>query len=154
MKRWTISVPDDVAEEVMAEISYGDSRSEWIVDAIEAKLQGDIETQPVKEPDIQTDNVSAPSWIPEDVPKRFSEEEVAEVIEAAVRYIQEQKKATMREIVRDVMPQNSLGYDVPQVEQGKRIRIAWWRKIVRPGLVNHPDIRTPGPSESYYHWDG
>ena len=36
--RWTISVPDDVASEVMEQLEWGDNRSEWVVDAIEQKL--------------------------------------------------------------------------------------------------------------------
>lgn len=36
--RWTISVPDDVASEVMDQLEWGDNRSEWVVDAIEQKL--------------------------------------------------------------------------------------------------------------------
>jgi len=36
--RWTISVPDDVASEVMEQLEWGDNRSEWVVDAIEEKL--------------------------------------------------------------------------------------------------------------------
>jgi hypothetical protein len=36
--RWTISVPDDVASEVMDQLEWGDNRSEWVVDAIEGKL--------------------------------------------------------------------------------------------------------------------
>jgi len=36
--RWTITVPEEVAEQVMVELDWGDSRSAWIVDAIERKL--------------------------------------------------------------------------------------------------------------------
>lgn len=36
--RWTISVPDEVAAEVMDQLEWGDNRSEWVVDAIEQKL--------------------------------------------------------------------------------------------------------------------
>jgi len=39
--RWTITVPDDVADEVMQQLAWGDSRSAWVVDAIERKLAGD-----------------------------------------------------------------------------------------------------------------
>ena len=41
MKRWTISVPADMAAEVMAELDWGDSRSEWVRDAIAMKLASD-----------------------------------------------------------------------------------------------------------------
>jgi metal-responsive CopG/Arc/MetJ family transcriptional regulator len=43
MARITISIPDDLKDEVDDQLEYGDSRSEWIEDAIEMKLeqQGD-----------------------------------------------------------------------------------------------------------------
>lgn len=37
-ERITISVPDDLAEEINDQLSYGDNRSEWIREAIEQRL--------------------------------------------------------------------------------------------------------------------
>lgn len=39
MARITISVPEDVADEVDSQLEYGDSRSEWIQEAIEQRLR-------------------------------------------------------------------------------------------------------------------
>ena len=153
----TIEIKRETWIELNMRKEPGDSFDEVVQRLLRAEDETEKEIEETvdePEPDVEADNVSGPPWIPEDVPKRFSDEELAETITAAVEYIRDQKKATMREIVRDVMPENSLGYDVPQVEEGKRIRIAWWRKIVRPGLAEHPDIKTPEPSESYYYWDG
>lgn len=41
VERWSISVPDDIAAEVMAQMDYSSNRSEWVVDAIERKLAGE-----------------------------------------------------------------------------------------------------------------
>ena len=48
--RWTISVPDDVADEVMAQLEWGDNRSEWVVDAIEEKLGRPADSAPASDP--------------------------------------------------------------------------------------------------------
>jgi metal-responsive CopG/Arc/MetJ family transcriptional regulator len=37
--RITISIPDDLADEVDSQLSYGDSRSAWIEQAIRERLE-------------------------------------------------------------------------------------------------------------------
>ena len=50
------------------------------------------------------------------------------------------RAASAREIVAAVMPEHSLGYDVPELEPGDRYRGAWWRRVVRPGLQRLDDV--------------
>jgi hypothetical protein len=83
--------------------------------------------------------------VPEDIPQRISPEEAREAIDAAAAYVQTEGGASMREIVAAVLPDHSLGYEVPDLEEGERYRGAWWRRIVRDGLKNHPDVQQPGP---------
>jgi len=47
-ERITISVPDEMAEQINARLSYGDNRSEWIREAIEQRLD---DRDPHNEPD-------------------------------------------------------------------------------------------------------
>lgn len=39
MARITISIPDDLKDEVDEHLEYGDSRSKWIQEAIEQRLE-------------------------------------------------------------------------------------------------------------------
>ena len=40
-ERITVSLPEDLAEELHDELEYGDNRSEWIADAIRMKLRAE-----------------------------------------------------------------------------------------------------------------
>jgi len=40
-ERITFSMPDEMAQDINAQLSYGDNRSEWIRDAIREKLARD-----------------------------------------------------------------------------------------------------------------
>lgn len=66
---------------------------------------------------------------------------------AARNYLRDNGPASMREIVAEVMPAHSLGYDVPEIDNGElvadRYRGAWWRKVVKPGLQALPDVDAP-----------
>lgn len=77
-------------------------------------------------------------------------------IAAAVKYLQTDGPASSREIVTAVMPDHSLGYDVPELEAGDRYRGAWWRRIVKPALkqlpgveyrANYSDYRAKDPTD-------
>lgn len=48
--RITISLPDDMAEEINSQLEYGDSRSEWIRKAIEMRLEAESEGNPNPNP--------------------------------------------------------------------------------------------------------
>jgi hypothetical protein len=75
-------------------------------------------------------------------------------IEAAAGYLQREGSATMREIVRDVLPEHPLGYDVPELESGDRYRGAWWRRVVKPGLENCENVEKPERGQSQWGWVG
>ena len=45
MDRISISIPEDLKDEVDDQLEYGDSRSGWIQDAIEMKLEQQDDTE-------------------------------------------------------------------------------------------------------------
>lgn len=55
----------------------------------------------------------------------------------------------MQKIVIDMMPDHSIGYDVPDLEPGDRYRGMWWRRIVKFGLEALPEVeyRDDGASD-------
>ena len=76
---------------------------------------------------------------------------------AARDYLREHGPATKRDLIAEVMPDHSLGYDVDsaleKVESGDRYRGSWWRKVVKTGLKALPDVEAPargGGSEWQY----
>jgi len=56
-ERITISLPDEMAESIHEQLSYGDNRSEWVRDAIEEKL--DRESHETDESHFAIDNRAA-----------------------------------------------------------------------------------------------
>jgi len=96
------------------------------------------------------DPIAATVSIPESKPNRIPEQDAREAVTAAVEFIQANDGASMREIVLAVMPEHPLGYDVPELEQGERYRGSWYRKVVKPGLEEHPEIRAPKQHESLW----
>jgi hypothetical protein len=86
--------------------------------------------------------------VPGSVPQRIDTAAAQQAIQAAVEYVHDNDGATMRELVRAVMPAHALGYDVPDLQKGDRYRGSWWRKVIKPGLQEHPDVRAPKPHES------
>jgi hypothetical protein len=93
--------------------------------------------------------------LPDTLPDRIDEIDAREAIEAAVRFIEQQNGATMREIVPAVGQEHDLGYDVPsEIPEGERYRAAFWRKCLRPGLENHPNIQKPDPGQSEWRHSG
>jgi len=152
VQRITISIPDDLKERVHAELDYEDNRSEWIRDAIQAKLAG--EQQPDRESAPEARERGESSFtLPDTLPDRIDRQDAREAIEAAVSFIERNNGATMREIVTTVGQEHSLGYDVPaEIPEGERFRGAFWRKIVKPGLENHPAIQKPNPGQSEWRY--
>lgn len=88
-----------------------------------------------------------------DFPDGQDRDDCIAAVLAARDYLQSEGPASMREIVAEIMPEHSLGYDLPEIEPGERYRGAWWRSIVQPGLRaledveyrdNHKDYRYIG----------
>lgn len=75
------------------------------------------------------------------------EQDALAAIEAARALIEERGAATKKEIVREVMPEHPAGYDVEgaleKIEAGGRYRGAWWRRVVKSGLEELPDVAAP-----------
>jgi len=152
VQRITISIPDDLKERIHRELEYGDNRSEWIRDAIQQKLAG--EQQPERqEPSEARECGESGFALPDTIPDRIDRQDARAAIEAAVSFIQSNNGATMREIVPAVGQEHDLGYDVPsEIPEGERYRAAFWRKCLRPGLENHPEIEKPNPGQSEWKY--
>lgn len=80
--------------------------------------------------------------------------ECVAAVEAAYVHLLAEGTATMREFVREVMPEHPIGYDVPELEPGERYRGAWWRKVVKPGLEALPDVEAPSSGASEWKFVG
>jgi len=141
--RITISMPDDLEARINSQLDYGDNRSELIRELIERGLddmEGDgCETtghgrdaaKPSPEP--TGDEVVLGS----DLPSHIEPDDAREAIRAALSQID--GGASKDEIVRTVMPEHALGYDVNAAlakldTTGDRYRGAWWRRVIKPGL--------------------
>ena len=98
--------------------------------------------KPVPQPDVEGPEVLAGVDFPRD------REACERAVYTARAYLQEYGAASMRELVRDVMPEYPIGYDVPDLKEGGRYRGAWWRKVVKPGLEALPDVEPPAPGAS------
>jgi len=118
MKRWTISVPDDMAAEVMAELDWGDSRSAWVRDAIDMKLASDAEPDADTLPDPLAAAIDA--WQPEgDVATQTARTALREAVTWLRGHEGPAKKAA---IVAGAKPA-----DVSEQQ--------WWARAARPGLA-------------------
>lgn len=84
-----------------------------------------------------------------DFPTGRDRSECVAAVVAARTKLAEHGPATMRELVRDVMPNHPAGYAVEKalssIESGERYRGGWWRSVVKPGLEAAPDVEGPGP---------
>ena len=93
-----------------------------------------------------------------DFPAGRELEACSAAVYAARDYLREYGPATMREIVGEVMPEHSLGYDVDvaleKVEAGDRYRGAWWRRVVKPGLKALPEVDAPARGGSEWRYTG
>lgn len=178
----TIQVGEDLADELHDRKNRGDSYEDVIWRLIDAAdrageltpsgfseaghvLFNDEPTEPAAGPDVGPDDVAA--WVDAidvdrledhlgavDFPSNKDRADCLEAVAAAYGYLRERRSATMRQFVRDVMPDYSLGYDVPELKEGDRYRGGWWRRIVKPGLAALPDIRAPGGGETHWTLEG
>lgn len=77
----------------------------------------------------------------DELPSTVDEDDAADAVRAVVEYLRDEGPASMREIVVDVMPDVPLSYDPPgSLEPGERYRGAWWRRVVKPALAEHPAV--------------
>jgi len=99
------------------------------------------------------DAVDALDDVLADLPSTVDPDAARETIHAARDYLRTHGPAPKAAIVREVMPDHPLGYDVDaaleKFDAGDRYRGAWWRRVVKPGLDALPDVSKPpaGASE-------
>lgn len=161
MGRTSIQVSDELADELYDRKGRGESYEDviWrLIDRADATSSADGHQREQTDPADST--TAAPDTA--DTGERFDEldfpttipswEEAISAIEAAEAYLRAEKAATKAEIVRNVMPDNSVGYDVEgaleKLESDNRYRGAWWRRVVRPGLAVIEDVEKPETGES------
>jgi len=161
-ERITFSVPDELAEDINGQLSYGDNRSEWLRDAVREKLARDAESDsPQNAGDKQqTDQQRTRADVSQlDLPGSVDPAAAADAVAAVVDELRERGTATKGELVRAVMPSHDLGYDaeaaVKKVEtSGERYRGAWWRRVVKPALEQDERVEKPSGGRSKWRWTG
>jgi len=93
-----------------------------------------------------------------DYPGGKSKIDCDEAIAAARQFLADRGGATKTEIVRNVMPEYPIGYDVDaaidKIDTGERYRGAWWRRIVKPGLETFDDVEKPARGASEWRYTG
>ena len=82
-----------------------------------------------------------------DFPATRERDACEDAVHAARDYIRANGGTTKAELVRDVMPEHALGYDVDaalaKVGSDERYRGGWWRSVVKPGLEALDDVEKP-----------
>lgn len=152
MGRTSIQVSDELADELHSRKDRGESYEDVIWNLIEG-AEGEESVQSVssdapdrevqhdaREPGENVAEVKEGLGRLEDFPDSKDTDDCLRAIHAARDFVKEEGPASMREIVAEVMPEHPLGYDIPELETGKRYRGAWWRRIVQPGLEELDDI--------------
>lgn len=151
-----------VSDEVWSELNSRKQRGDTFDDVLRRVLDmnGGAGDDVIDTPDIAIDSggraeeSEASVELPEDLPSTVDPADARAAIEAAVDYLEREGGATMREIVRDVMPGHPLGYDVPELGDGERFRGAWWRRVVKPALELHDSVEKPPRGRSEWCWVG
>lgn len=169
-KKWKRTVPrDQTLEERILELLEADAegrvRDDQEAESVAesdpsgAPPQESQEAQPPDEGDESNASKGAkPSnRLPEvEFPTSRERHECVDAVLAVREYLREHGPASMREIVREVMPTYPIGYDVDdalaKIEAGERYRGAWWRHVVKPGLEALPDVEAPPQSGSNWRW--
>jgi hypothetical protein len=95
---------------------------------------------------------SVPAFL--DAPRGIDRRAALEAVDAVRSFLHERGPASQREIVRAVMPDHPLGYDVPDLEPGDRFRGAWWRRVVKPALTVVDDVEYRKNHQDYHYVGG
>jgi hypothetical protein len=94
----------------------------------------------------------------DELPVTVDVDDAAAAIGAARDYIRDHGGATKADLVRHVMPDHPLGYDVDgaleKIDGPDRYRGAWWRRVVKPGLEADDDVEKPPRGGSVWEYDG
>ena len=93
-----------------------------------------------------------------DFPAGKDRDQCVDAILAARDVIRDSNGATKAEIIRGVMYDHPLGYDIDaalaKIEAGERYRGGWWRSVVKPGLTALADIEKPARGASKWRYVG
>ena len=139
----TIEVSEDIWRTLMVRKHPGDSFDDVLRREL---LSADEEGEPQAE--------SADHYDELEFPRGVDRDEAVGAIEAAVALLEREGQATMREIVNAVLPEHPVGYEVETVEPGDRYRGSWWRRVVKPGLEQHPNVAKPDGGRRAWEWRG
>jgi hypothetical protein len=154
MGRTTIQVSDELADELHSRKERGDSYEDVVWQLIEeSNGESQRPQQEPSSPDPRTGENDGERGIEAtltavEFPSSRDREDCVQAVRAAYEYLQREGSGTMRDFVRDVMPEHPVGYDVPDLKPGERYRGAWWRKVVKPGLEALPDVESPSRGAS------
>jgi hypothetical protein len=92
------------------------------------------------------------------LPGTVDRQDAAAAVAAARDYIRDHSGATKQDLVKNVMPDHTLGYDVDaalgKIDAGDRYRGAWWRRVVKPSLKKLDDVQTPPQGASTWRYTG
>lgn len=153
MTTYQFEVPDALWRKWKRTVPRDQNLDERIRELLEADAQGRVLDPGDQEADDQ--EADGPMTVEIDLgidqvdfPEGRDWRDCADAVYVARDYIHEHDGAAMRELVENVMPEYSLGYDVPDLEPGERYRGGWWRSVVKPGLKALPDVQAPAPGGS------
>lgn len=141
----TIQVSEALADELYARKGRGETYEDVIWRLIDDKGESETRTRDTAR--------AEPEAVSIDLPSTVDAEAAREAIAAAVAYIERERGATKGELVAEVMPGHALGYEVPDLDDG-RYRGAWWRRVIKPGLEAEARVAKPKPGQSEWRWIG
>lgn len=145
MKRWTISIPDDVAGEVKAQLDYGDNRSAWVVDAIEQKLADD-------EADLERDDeAAAETESPDSVEAAISVWEPPAELEVNTERARDAVREAVAWLSQQDEPMRKAEIVAGAYDDGPLSERIWWARAARPGLQSLKSVAVEGRK---YRWVG
>ena len=83
-----------------------------------------------------------------ELPSTVDRDDARDALLAAREYLRAEGPASKAAIVRNVMPEHPLGYNAEEAVEkidtdGERERGAWWRVVIRPGLVALDGVEDP-----------
>jgi hypothetical protein len=165
MSDTTIPLPAELADELYARKGRGETYADVVrrllaaadahadrgpSDDAAAEAGGEAEGDTVEGvADVTAAAVAANDELPETVAPAAA----AEAVEAVLVWLRPQGSASKSDIVRGVMAEYPLGYDaeaaLEAIAAGERYRGAWWRRVIRGTLREHPAVEERGTEWRY-----
>lgn len=87
----------------------------------------------------------------DDLPETVDVEDAARAYCAVLRHLDDAGGESARAIVEAVMPDHTLGYELPDLpfEEGERYKGTWWRHVIRPALAADPTVEYDDSYNTY-----